>query len=79
MKKGWNIIYLCLAVGMLIYAAPQLQVGHGLTLPTVFTIVWLGFALMIISSHLYEILRVDYKVKEAMNEEKRMQGRQLSN
>jgi len=78
MKKTLNIFYLCLSVGMLIYAVPQLQVGKGLTLPTVFTVVWLAFALTIIAAHLFETLRVDIEENAALMKQKRMQSTQFN-
>jgi hypothetical protein len=59
MKGLHNFIYLIVAAGMLIYAVPQLRVGHGLKIETIFAVAWLGLALTVIASHLYVLLRVD--------------------
>jgi len=66
MKKTMNYAYLLTAIAMLIYAAPHLHVGQGLTLPTVFAIVWLGFALIIIGAHLYGVLHTGSATKKAI-------------
>jgi len=63
MKGLQNLIYLIFALGMLIYAIPQLQVGHGFSKETLFAAVWLGFALIVIASHLYVILKVEQEVR----------------
>ena len=63
MKGLQNLIYLIFAVGMLIYAIPQLQVGHGFSMETLFAAVWLGLALIVIASHLYVILKVEQEVR----------------
>lgn len=59
MKDAKSIVYLSLAIGMLIYAVPRLEIGQGFTLPTVFGIVWVCMALLIVAAHLHHILRVD--------------------
>jgi hypothetical protein len=65
--KEWkSVAYMSLALGMLIYAVPRLEIGQGLTLPTVFGIVWIGFALLIVAAHLHRILGVDEETKKEM-------------
>jgi hypothetical protein len=59
MKRFQSLLYLLLATGMLLFAVPQLQVGHGFRAETVFAIVWLGLALTVIASHLYVLLKVE--------------------
>ncbi|WP_274364907.1 hypothetical protein [Paenibacillus thermotolerans] len=54
-----NVLYMSAALGMLIYAVPRLYVGQGWTLPTLFSVVWIAFALLIVAAHLHAILRVD--------------------
>lgn len=66
MKGLKNLIYMSIAVGMLIYAVPQLEIGQGLTLPTVFGIVWIGMALLIIASHLHQLIGVDEETKKEL-------------
>lgn len=72
MKGLQNIIYLTFAIGMLIYAIPQLQVGHGFSLETLFAAVWLGFAFTVIASHLYVILKVEQGVELEVKNQKSM-------
>lgn len=53
------MIYLICALGMLLYALPRLEVGEGLSLPTIFGVIWISMALLIIAAHLRIVLRVD--------------------
>ncbi|WP_246078995.1 hypothetical protein [Paenibacillus piri] len=77
MKGTKNILYMGLALGMLFYAVPRLDIGSGLTLPTVFGVVWVVFALMIIAAHLHEILGVEEETKREIAKVKRMKRWQL--
>lgn len=61
-----NIIYLSLSLGMLIYAIPRLEVGQGMSLPTIFAIVWLCMALLIIAAHLHAMLGVDEATRKEL-------------
>ena len=54
-----SIFYLSCTLGMLIYALPRLQLGEGVTLPTLFGVSWIVLALLIIAAHLRIVLRVD--------------------
>ncbi|HEX7055710.1 MAG TPA: hypothetical protein VF260_00760 [Bacilli bacterium] len=60
-----NLISLGLALGMLLYAAPRLQIGGDLRLPAVFGIVWICMALLVIAAHLHEFLGVDEENRRA--------------
>lgn len=66
MKEWKSIIYMSVALGLLIYAVPRLSIGHGFTLPTVFGIVWIGFALLVVAAHLHRILGVDEETKREL-------------
>jgi preprotein translocase subunit SecF len=59
LKEAKSILSISLAVGMLIYAVPRLEIGQGFTAPTIFGIVWLCMSLIIIAAHLHHILKVD--------------------
>jgi hypothetical protein len=72
MKGYRSIISLCVALGMLIYAIPRLQIGQGWTYSTVFSVVWIGMALLIIASHLHDLLGVDEETREELVRIKRM-------
>lgn len=67
MKEWKSVVYMSLALGMLIYAVPRLEIGHGFTPGTVFGIVWIGFALLIVAAHLHHILGVDEETKNELN------------
>lgn len=58
------MIYLICALGMLLYALPRLEVGDGLSLPTIFGVIWILMALLIIAAHLRIVLRVDNEKKQ---------------
>lgn len=80
MKGFRNVIYLSLSLGMLVFAIPRLQMGggvEGITLPTVFGIVWLAFALVIVAANLHHILGVDDETQEALDRIRRVKRRRL--
>ena len=66
MKEWKSVAYMSLALGMLIYAVPRIEMGQGFTLPTVFGIIWIGFALLVVAAHLHRILGVDEETKKEM-------------
>ncbi|MEX2461705.1 MAG: hypothetical protein WD469_10510 [Paenibacillaceae bacterium] len=70
MKGLQNFVYLVVAAGMLVYAVPQLKVGQGFKLETIFATVWLGLALLVIAAHLYVLLKVDQEVEAKVNHRK---------
>ncbi|NBI28271.1 hypothetical protein [Chengkuizengella marina] len=73
MKGIKPIFSLSLAVGLLIFAIPRLEVGQGWTLPTIFAVVWIGMVLLIIAAHLHEVLGVDEETKKEMRRVKQYQ------
>ncbi|WP_068773520.1 hypothetical protein [Paenibacillus sp. FJAT-26967] len=72
MKGLKNVIYMSLALGMLLYSVPQLNIGEGFTLPTVAGVVWICFALLVIAAHLHELLGVDEETRQDLVRVKRM-------
>ncbi|MEF3306511.1 hypothetical protein [Paenibacillus sp. GYB003] len=66
MKEWKSVAYMSLALGMLIYAVPRLDIGRGWTPETVFGIVWIGFALLVVAAHLHHILGVDEETKKEL-------------
>ncbi|MDF2669838.1 MAG: hypothetical protein K0R67_2144 [Paenibacillus sp.] len=72
MKTWKNVIYLSLALGMLIYAVPRIAIGGGLTLPTIFGVVWILFALTVIAAHLHRIIGVDEAKEEELRQVRRL-------
>ena len=77
MKGTKNVVLLSFALGMMIYAVPRIHIGDGWTLPTIFGLVWLGFALLVVAAHLHEILGVDEERRRQMNRIKRLRRWQL--
>jgi hypothetical protein len=59
-----SLTYLISTLGMLLFALPRLEVGNGWTLPTIFGVIWIGLALLIIAAHLRVVLRVDNEYGE---------------
>ncbi|GAA4835665.1 hypothetical protein GCM10023310_11420 [Paenibacillus vulneris] len=77
LKGTKNIVLMGLALGMLFYAVPRLDLSSESILPTVFGIAWIAFALLIIAAHLHELLGVDEEAREEMEKVKRMKKWQL--
>ncbi|MFC0214103.1 hypothetical protein ACFFK0_16875 [Paenibacillus chartarius] len=77
MKGFRNIIYMSLALGMLFYAVPRLELGQGISTAAVFGAVWIGLALLIVAAHLHEILGVDEETRKELSRIKRMKKWQL--
>ncbi len=77
MKDVRNVIYLSLIAGMLIYAVPRMEIGQGLTVSTVFGLVWIAFALIAVAAHLHQILGVDEETAKELSKIKRMKKWQL--
>lgn len=54
-----HVILMSLALGMLFYSLPQLDIQFEFSLPTIFAIAWICMALLVVAAHLHEILGVD--------------------
>lgn len=72
-----NVVCIGLALGMLVYAVPRIDIGGGMTAETVFGVVWMAFALMIVASHLHELLGVDEETKRELAKVRRMKRWQM--
>ncbi|TCZ75316.1 hypothetical protein E0485_18175 [Paenibacillus albiflavus] len=71
-----NILYLTAALGMLIYAIPRLVFMDQVeSLQTLFNVVWLLFALLIISAHLHELFGVDQETRDELDRIAKMRKR----
>lgn len=66
MNKGLQVISLGLAIGLLLYAVPRLEIGQGFSLPTLFAIVWLSMILLIIAAYLHHLLGVDEETRNEL-------------
>jgi hypothetical protein len=77
MRDARRIAYLAAALGMLLYAVPRLEIGGGWTMATSFSIVWIGFSLLIIASQLHFILGVDKETKQELDRIKRVKRLRL--
>ncbi len=77
--KGWiNVAYMAVALGMVIVAVTQVELNPNETMATVFTLVWLSFALLIISSLLHEIIGVDEETRRDLVKIRRMTSRSVA-
>ncbi|WP_159881601.1 hypothetical protein [Paenibacillus puerhi] len=78
MGKGWkNIVYMGLALGMLMFAVPRIDLADWSNLSTIFGVVWVAFALLIVAAHLHELLGVEEEKKRQLLRIKRMKRWQL--
>lgn len=77
LNRTKHIVYLCVGLGMLVFAVPQLIVGLGATMPTLFSVVWIGFALLSIAANLHFILGVDEETRNELRRLKRARAIQL--
>jgi hypothetical protein len=76
--KGFkNVVYMSVALGMLIYSLPQLQLRDVGSLPMIFSSIWIAMALLVIASHLHQILGVDEEKRRELKRINRMKKWQL--
>ncbi|MBD0382771.1 hypothetical protein [Paenibacillus sedimenti] len=77
MKGFRNVVFMSLALGMLFYSVPQLEFTDGLTLPMIFSVVWIAMALLVIAAHLHHILGVDEEKRKELTRINRMKKWQM--
>ncbi|MFD0692471.1 hypothetical protein ACFQZT_00035 [Paenibacillus sp. GCM10027628] len=77
MKGFKNVVFMSLALGMLFYSVPQLEFREGLTLPMIFSVVWIVMALLVVAAHLHHILGVDEEKRRELKRINRMKKWQL--
>lgn len=71
--KGWlNVAYMAVALGLITIGVTQLEMNPDSTIVTVFTLVWLAFALLVVAANLHEILGVDEETKHELARIRRM-------
>ncbi|MGD9677596.1 MAG: hypothetical protein AB7V16_04390 [Vulcanibacillus sp.] len=58
-----SFIYLIIALACIFYALPLIPFYNQDSLVTLFSAVWVGFALIIIGAHLNNIIDIDFKRK----------------
>ncbi|EFM10218.1 conserved hypothetical protein [Paenibacillus curdlanolyticus YK9] len=64
--KFRHVLYLAIAVSMVLYALPRIGIKEQWTFGTLFGVVWLVFALFVISAQLYTIFGVDEEKKRQL-------------
>jgi len=62
--KGRHVLYLLIALAMLVYAFPRLELNAPWSLMSVFGLVWILFSLIIITSHVNALFMNDERRKE---------------
>ncbi|GGI44305.1 hypothetical protein GCM10008018_06440 [Paenibacillus marchantiophytorum] len=78
MVKGFkNVVYMSLAIGMLFYSIPQLNLTDMGSLPMIFSVIWIALAFLVIASHLHQILGVDEEKRKELSRIKRMKKWQM--
>lgn len=86
--RARHLAYLLLALAMLVFALPRLELGEPLGLASAFSYVWIALALVIAAAHLNELLLMDdekrkelariKQAKYAMLERKLMQQKSVA-
>lgn len=61
---------------MLIYAVPQTQIGDGWSSSSLFSVAWLGFALLFIAAQLHSLLGIDEEMERQFVQLRRIRRRQ---
>ncbi|MFC5451963.1 hypothetical protein [Paenibacillus aestuarii] len=77
MKGFRNVVFMSMALGMLFYSVPQLEFREGWSLEMIFSIVWIGMALLVVAAHLHHILGVDEEKRKELNRINRMKKWQM--
>lgn len=67
-----SLIGLVVAAGMMIYAVPRLEIGGGWSLSTIFSLVWIGVALLIVAGYLHDLLGVSEEERQEIRRIHRM-------
>jgi len=69
--KGRHFIYLLIALGMLIYALPNLELSAPWSLMSVFGLIWIGFTLLVITANVNVLFFVSEEQREELARIKR--------
>jgi hypothetical protein len=62
-----HYLYLILSLVMLAIALPRINVGQGWTWESVFGLVWVAFALLVITAHLHGLLKVNKETRRQLD------------
>ena len=65
-RKFVHVLYMLLALAMLLYALPMITFSSGDIWISVFGVVWVLFAFLVIAAHWHVILGVDEEKKKAL-------------
>ncbi|WP_127531146.1 hypothetical protein [Paenibacillus kobensis] len=69
--KFRHVLYLAVALAMVLYALPRIEFEQSWTFVTVFGVVWLALALVIISAQLYMLFGVNEAARRQLAQIKR--------
>jgi len=70
-SKGRSFIYLAAALAMLAYALPRLELDAPWSLMSVFGLVWIGFALLIITANVHALFFITEEQRKELARIKR--------
>ena len=70
-RKKRSFLFFALAVGMLIYAVPRLNVGNGWTEETIFAVFWIAISLLLIAAHLHGWMGISEQTQKELDAVKR--------
>lgn len=62
--KGRHVLYLLIAIAMLVYALPRLELSAPWSLMSVFGLVWLAFASLIVIANVNVLIMSEEKRRE---------------
>lgn len=65
--KFKHFMYMLVALGMLLYAIPSISLNSGNGWVSLFSVVWVLFAFLVIAAHWHVILGVDDEKKKALD------------
>ncbi|MFF2480617.1 hypothetical protein [Paenibacillus sp. NPDC058071] len=73
--KGRHVLYLFAAVGMLVYAVPEVKLGAPWALENIFGAVWILFALLVIAANFNAVLLINEEKSKELERIKRAKKR----
>lgn len=74
-SKGRHVLYLLIALAMLVYGLPKLQFSAPWDWTSVFGMIWIGFALVVIAAHLNVLLLINEEKRRELDRIKRAKNR----
>jgi hypothetical protein len=69
--RARHVLYLLLALAMLVYALPRLELGDPLSVSSVFGYIWVALALLVVTANVNELLLMDEEKRKELARIKR--------